>query len=154
MWAGTVVEPPGPASAAMVSVTSRSRSVAFKLSFERSARTRTLARIGIVLRRSTARCTWPSDFNNSERSTVTFIATFRLGRGEQKWCGPAHSARAQPSRYGLFPAFHTAIAHRRPQARATVWAARAKEPARAWNRRRFLDSGNRRPALSVLDLAS
>ena len=28
----------------------------------------------MVLRRSTARCTWPSDVNNSERSTVTFIA--------------------------------------------------------------------------------
>ena len=28
----------------------------------------------MVLRRSTTRWTWPSDFNNSERSTVTFIA--------------------------------------------------------------------------------
>jgi len=26
------------------------------------------------LRRSTTRWTWPKDFNNSERSTVTFIA--------------------------------------------------------------------------------
>src|SRR5580704_7519158 len=33
MWAGTVVEPPGPTSAAMVSVTSTSRSVALRLSF-------------------------------------------------------------------------------------------------------------------------
>src|SRR5271169_2568001 len=73
MWAGTVVEPPGPTSAAMVSVTSTSRSVALRLSFERSARSSTLARIGMVLRRSTTRWTWPSDFNNSERSTVTFI---------------------------------------------------------------------------------
>jgi hypothetical protein len=28
----------------------------------------------MVLRRSTTRWTWPSDFNNSERSTVIFIA--------------------------------------------------------------------------------
>ena len=28
----------------------------------------------MVLRRSTTRCTWPSDFSNSDRSTVTFIA--------------------------------------------------------------------------------
>ena len=74
MWAGTVVDPPGPTSAAMVSVTSTSRSVALRLSFERSARSSTLARIGMVLRRSTTRWTWPSDFNNSERSTVIFIA--------------------------------------------------------------------------------
>src|SRR5580700_659245 len=74
MWAGTVVDPPGPTSAAIVSVTSTSRSVAFRLSFERSARSSTLARIGMVLRRSTTRWTWPSDFNNSERSTVIFIA--------------------------------------------------------------------------------
>ena len=65
----------GAASAAIASVTSRSRSVAFRLSVARSARRSTLARMGMVLRRSTARCTCPSDRNNSERSTVTFIAT-------------------------------------------------------------------------------
>jgi hypothetical protein len=27
-----------------------------------------------VLRRSTTRCTWPSDFNSSARSIVTFMA--------------------------------------------------------------------------------
>src|ERR1700730_18287642 len=75
IWAGTVVDPPGPTSAAIASVTSTSRSVALRLSFERSARNSTLARIGIVLRRSTTRWTWPSDFSNSERSTVIFIAT-------------------------------------------------------------------------------
>src|SRR6202034_2651594 len=74
MWAGTVVDPPGATSAAMVSVTSTSRSVALRLSFERSARNSTLARIGMVLRLSTTRCTWPSDLSNSERSTVIFIA--------------------------------------------------------------------------------
>src|SRR5262249_32039759 len=57
----------------MVSVSSRSRSVALKASLERSALTRTLARIGIVLRRSTTRWTWPSDFNRAVRSTVTFM---------------------------------------------------------------------------------
>src|SRR5436190_7112997 len=74
MCAGTVVEPPVPVSAASVSVTSRSRSVAFSDSLEFSARISTLPRIGMVLRRSTTRCTWPSDFSSCARSTVTFIA--------------------------------------------------------------------------------
>ena len=73
MCAGTVVDPPGATSAAIVSVTSISRSVAFNESLERSPCKSTLARIGIVLRRSTTRWTCPKDFNNSERSTVTFI---------------------------------------------------------------------------------
>src|SRR6186997_782570 len=75
MCAGTVVEPPGDTSAAMASITSRSRSVALRLSLERSALISTLARIGIVLRRSTTRWTWPSDLSSSARSTVTFIST-------------------------------------------------------------------------------
>src|ERR1700683_1593396 len=109
MWAGTVVEPPGPTSAAIVSVTSTSRSVALRLSFDRSARTSTLARIGIVLRRSTTRCTWPSDFNNSDRSTVTFIAqsiryidgesgAARVVRQDQAATGPAFSLDLWPRR--------------------------------------------------------
>src|SRR4029079_862090 len=73
MCAGTVVEPPGETSAAVESVTSRSRSVAFRLNLPRSAFTRTLARIGMVLRRSTTRWTWTSDFKSSARSTVTFM---------------------------------------------------------------------------------
>ena len=55
------------------SVTSRSRSVAFRLSLPLSALTSTLARIGMVLRRSTTRWTWPSDLKSSARSTVTFM---------------------------------------------------------------------------------
>src|SRR5215471_6674404 len=74
MWAGTVVDPPVAISAASVSVTSRSRSVAFSDSCAFSARSRTLPRIGMVLRRSTTRWTWPSDFRSCARSTVTFIA--------------------------------------------------------------------------------
>src|SRR5579871_2615694 len=74
MCAGTVVDPPVAVSAASVSVTSRSRSVAFSDNCAFSARSRTLPRIGIVLRRSTTRCTWPSDFRSCARSTVTFIA--------------------------------------------------------------------------------
>src|SRR5882672_8846070 len=73
MWAGTVDDPPGLTSAAIVSVTSRSRSVALKASFDLSALISTLARIGIVLRRSTTRWTWPRDFRSSARSTVTFM---------------------------------------------------------------------------------
>src|SRR5262245_567816 len=74
MCAGTVAAPVAPVSAATPSITSRSRSVAFRLSLDLSARISTLARIGMVLRRSTTRWTRPSDFNNAVRSTVTFIS--------------------------------------------------------------------------------
>src|ERR1700729_3106405 len=74
MCAGTVVEPAVAVSAAGVSVTSRSRSVAFSDSRAFSARISTLPRIGMVLRRSTTRWTCPSDFRSCARSTVTFIA--------------------------------------------------------------------------------
>src|SRR6476619_2291168 len=82
MCAGTVVAPPGPTSAAMVSVTSRSRSVALKASFDLSALISTFARIGMVLRRSTTRWTRPSDFNSAARSTVTFIFQSACSRGK------------------------------------------------------------------------
>src|SRR5436189_5041182 len=81
MCAGTVVAPPGPTSAAIVSVTSTSRSVALKVSLDFSALMRTLARMGMVLRRSTTRCTWPSDLNSAARSTVTFIFPSAHSRG-------------------------------------------------------------------------
>src|SRR6201989_3156488 len=81
MCAGTVVAPPGPTSAAIVSVTSTSRSVALKLSFDFSALIKTLARMGMVLRRSTTRWTWPSDLNSAARSTVTFIVPSAHSRG-------------------------------------------------------------------------
>src|SRR5215813_359496 len=73
MCAGTVVAPPGATSAAIFSVTSRSRSVALNERLARSALISTLAKMGIVLRRSTTRWTWPSDFNRAARSTVTFM---------------------------------------------------------------------------------
>src|SRR5712691_8213289 len=73
MCAGTVVAPPAAVSAATDSITSRSRSVALRLSADLSARISTLARIGMVLRRSTTRCTWPRDFSKAARSTVSFI---------------------------------------------------------------------------------
>src|SRR5438270_5135676 len=81
----------------MVSVSSRSRSVALKASFERSALTRTLARIGIVLRRSTTRWTWPSDFNRAVRSTVTFMPNPApdLVQGQRKWRVGANFARVE-----------------------------------------------------------
>src|SRR5215468_4003164 len=84
MCAGTVVEPVGPTSAGIDSVTSTSRSVALKVSFDFSALINTLARIGMVLRRSTTRCTWPSDFNSAARSTVTFIFQSARSRGKPK----------------------------------------------------------------------
>src|SRR5258707_4836385 len=82
MCAGTVVEPVGPTSAGIDSVTSTSRSVALKVSFDFSALINTLARIGMVLRRSTTRWTWPSDFNSAARSTVTFIFQSARSRGK------------------------------------------------------------------------
>src|SRR5713101_2406669 len=82
MCAGTVVEPPGATSAAVVSGSSGSGSVALKVSLDFSALISTLARIGIVLRRSTTRWTWPSDFNSSARSTVTFMFQSARSRGK------------------------------------------------------------------------
>src|SRR6266566_6773819 len=78
MCAGTVVAPTGPTSAEIVSVISTSRSVALKASLDFSVLISTLARIGMVLRRSTTRWTWPSDLNSAARSTVTFIVSIRL----------------------------------------------------------------------------
>src|SRR5215813_12541949 len=113
MWAGTVVAPPWPTSAGTVSVSSRSRSVALKASFERSALTRTLARIGMVLRRSTTRWTWPSDFNRAARSTVTFMPTplRDLVQGGRKWRVGANFASVEA---GFCLVSHTA----EPPARA------------------------------------
>jgi hypothetical protein len=36
----------------------------------------------MVLRRSTTRWTWPSDFNSAARSTVTFIFQSACSRGK------------------------------------------------------------------------
>src|SRR5215469_12031830 len=98
MCAGTVVAPPGPTSAAIVSVTSTSRSVALKASLDFSALIRTLARMGMVLRRSTTRWTWPSDFNSAARSTVTFIFPSAHSRGSLE--GLRKVARARVFRKG------------------------------------------------------
>src|SRR2546430_2837349 len=84
MCAGTVVAPPGPTSAEIVSVTSTSRSVALKASFDFSALINTLARIGMVLRRSTTRWTWASDRNSAARATVTFIVRSARSRGKSR----------------------------------------------------------------------
>src|SRR6184192_2967606 len=81
MCAGTVVAPTGPTSAEIVSVISTSRSVALKASLDFSVLISTLARMGMVLRRSTTRWTWPSDLNSAARSTVTFIFPSAPSRG-------------------------------------------------------------------------
>src|SRR5215469_6929216 len=54
-------------------MTSTSRSVAFRESLVSFELRSTLARMGIVLRRSTTRCTWDSDLSRSARSTVIFM---------------------------------------------------------------------------------
>src|SRR5215471_10007300 len=98
MCAGIVVEPVGPTSAGIASVTSTSRSVALKVSFDFSALINTLARIGMVLLRSTTRWTWPSDFNSAARSTVTFIFQSARSRGSLE--GVRKVARARVFRKG------------------------------------------------------
>src|ERR1051325_7765455 len=101
MCAGSVAGPAGATSAEVDSITSRSRSVALRLSADFSARTRTFARIGIVLRRSTMRCTWPSDFSSSARSTVTFMTA---SIGPRKWLEGPLSARLVDPEPRVFPA--------------------------------------------------
>src|ERR1043166_3774443 len=117
MCAGTVVAPGPAASAGMVSITSRSRSVAFTASFAVSARISTFARIGMVLRRSTTRWTWPRHLRSADRSTVTFMGDpartrRRVARGADqsaparvygragagKWRDRADSARSPVAR--------------------------------------------------------
>src|SRR5882757_7198580 len=112
MCAGTVVEPLGPTSAAIASVTSRSRSVALQPSFELSALISTLARIGMVLRRSTTRWTWPSDFSSAARSMVTFMAN-TTPRGSPTWRGGAVFARVERMEPQVFPAIHGSSASER-----------------------------------------
>src|SRR6516165_3338483 len=97
--AGTVVEPVGPTSAGIDSVTSTSRSVALKVSFDFSALINTLARTGMVLRRSTTRWTWPSDFSSAARSTGTFIFQSARSRGKAQK-GVRKVARARVFRKG------------------------------------------------------
>src|SRR6476620_1117729 len=84
MCAGTVVAPPGETSAGIVSTTSRSRSVAFRPSLPFSARISRFAKIGIVLRRSTTRCTCPIDLRSAARSTVTFISDHTHAAGSRR----------------------------------------------------------------------
>src|ERR1700730_18734119 len=52
---------------------SRSISVALSASLPGSARSNTFDSIGIVVRRSTTLCTWPSAFKKAARSMVSFI---------------------------------------------------------------------------------
>src|SRR5215204_1237799 len=91
--AGTVVAPRSEASAGIVSVTSMSRSVALSRRPPSSARRSTLPRMGIVLRRSTTRCTCPSAFRSAARSTVTFI-----GRPVEMRASPGRSYAWVPVR--------------------------------------------------------
>src|SRR5215510_196439 len=119
MCAGTVVAPAGPTSAEIVSVISTSRSVALKASLDFSALISTLARIGIVLRRSTTRWTWPSDLNSAARSTVTFIVSIRLlawGSSE----GVTKLTRARVFRKGAGDRAHTYPMHLEAVPRAGV----------------------------------
>src|SRR6516225_11331653 len=122
MCAGTVVDPPGATSAAIVSVTSISRSVAFNESLERSPCKSTLARIGIVLRRSTTRWTWPSDFNSAARSTVTFMSTPLVGepdrfKGQSRWRAEADFARVGRVGKPPYPTASDAGIRQRPRGR-------------------------------------
>src|SRR5580692_4613578 len=59
--------------AATRSMISRSISVALSASLPGSARSNTFDSIGIVVRRSTTLCTWPSAFKKAARSMVSFM---------------------------------------------------------------------------------
>ena len=80
MWAGAVIWPPVPTWAEVWSMISMSRSVAAKVAPSLSADSSTLDRIGMVLRRSTTLCTWPSALISADRSMVSFIAYSGPGR--------------------------------------------------------------------------
>src|SRR5215467_13648341 len=83
----------------MLSTTSRSRSVALSPSLPFSARIKRFARIGIVLRRSTTRCTCPIDFRSAARSTVTFMSdpkgSLPACAGHRNWRVTLLSARPE-----------------------------------------------------------
>ena len=89
-----------------------------------SARNRTFERMGIVLRRSTTRCTWPRDFNKAARSRVTFMGAVQSG-----FCS-IHHARPLPfgDGGGLWRGF-SQIASRRDE--STGAFARARAPCGA-----------------------
>ena len=84
------------------------------------ARNRTFERMGIVLRRSTTRCTWPRDFNKAARSRVTFMGAVQSG-----FCS-IHHARPLPfgDGDGLWRGFRQ-IASRRDESTGAFARARA-----------------------------
>jgi hypothetical protein len=57
-----------------------------------------------VLRRSTTRWTWPSDFKSSERSTVTFIA-HPSAFGMPRLARRARFGKSEPLSARRFPGF-------------------------------------------------
>ena len=85
------------------STISRSMSVALsdsaQLAGAPSARSSTFDRIGMVLRRSTTLCTWPSAFSRAARSIVSFmLATRRLADRSAMAGSPADRAPVAPAR--------------------------------------------------------
>ena len=58
-----------------------SMSVAVKVSLPSRTASITLARIGMVLRRSTTLCTWASAFSSVARSAFSFMASILTGPG-------------------------------------------------------------------------
>src|SRR5438270_3288399 len=83
----------------MRSTISRSMSVALSASLPGSARSNTFDSIGIVVRRSTTLCTWPSAFKKAARSMVSFIlATQELPTPAPPPPGHAQGRSAPPPR--------------------------------------------------------
>src|SRR6056297_290885 len=81
----TVVAPARSTLAGATSTTSISRSVARRLTWSPSASIRTLARIGMVLRRSTTDCAWATAFKRAARSIENFIASLRTCPGARDY---------------------------------------------------------------------
>src|SRR5688500_13915917 len=138
MWAGTVAAPACSTEAGARSTISMSRSVAFSDSSSPSARSSTLARIGMVFRRSTTRWTWLSAFRRFARSIRTFMifnpwrrfpdsdAPRQIGFGRRNLARPfgkdksrkAPHRSSKPKRERVLPAPATPIRHPQEEGRA------------------------------------
>ena len=90
--ADTVVAPARSTCAGALSTTSMSRSVARNITSDPSASISTLARIGMVLRRSTTDCAWLTALSNAARSILIFICPSPIGPpGRANYPIPAYS---------------------------------------------------------------
>src|SRR5690242_580730 len=89
-------------------------SVALSASRPGSARSRTFDSIGIVVRRSTTLCTWPSAFRKAARSMVSFILAYTrvADRLRLLWVVPGRPPAPPPRRMNSTGSYHNTIGAR------------------------------------------